>query len=587
MNAVKAAFLLSAVCAFAAAPTQDSRNIAIPHTDTHFQMPVYSSKAEWVTRAGQLRKQILWAAGLDPMPKRTPLNPRSLGKIEGNGYTMERVALETFPGFYVGGNLFRPAGKTGKLPAVVVPHGHWQNGRLENTNLNSVPARAMNLARQGYIAFMYDMVGYNDTDQIQHRFSDPREWLWNFGPLGLQLWNSIRVVDYLESLPDVDRERISATGESGGGTQTFLLTAVDDRVKVSAPVNMISAIMQGGCVCENAPGLRFGTSNLEFGAMAAPRPLMMVSATGDWTRNTPKEEYPAIRRIYELFGKPELVETVLIDAPHNYNQASREAVYRFFAKHVQGVKDTAGIKDEPYDSDVKSLRVWQGEPKPANAVTHEKLFEYWVAEASRQNAEAGKADQVQRLRRAFGIDTPTDVQAERSGERVVLYRTTKGHRIPGLLLGTGKVSTIVVHDGGAAAAQSHDAVNRAVKAGDSVLAIDVFQTGEAVAPRDLTKVKHILTFNRSDDAERVQDIISAVAYVRGQRSGTVPVIGIGKAAVWAAAAAAVAPDGWMSVKETLQGFSGTDDELRQSLYVPGVQRAGGWTAVTKAAKWEK
>ena len=90
------------------------------------------------------------------------------------------------------------------------------------------------------------MVGYTDTTQTPHVFGGPREELWSFGPLGLQLWNSIRVIDFLQSLPDVDPDRIAATGASGGGTQTFLLTAVDDRVKVSAPVNMISAIMQGG-----------------------------------------------------------------------------------------------------------------------------------------------------------------------------------------------------------------------------------------------------------------------------------------------------------------------------------------------------
>jgi hypothetical protein len=348
---------------------------------------------------------------------------------------------------------------------------------------------------------------------------------------------------------------------------------------------MISAIMQGGCVCEKAPGLRFGTSNLEFGAMAAPRPLMMVSATGDWTRNTPKDEYPAIRRIYELFGKPELVETILVDAPHNYNRASREAVYRFFAKHILGTKDTASIKDEPIEIDVKSLRVWQGEPKPANAVTHAKLFEYWVAEATRQNSEARQAEHVQRLRRAFGVDVPADVQADRSGDRIVLYRTTKGHRVPGIVFGAGKISTVVVHDGGAAAARTHEVVDRVLKAGDSVLAVDVFQTGDAVAPRDLTKIKHILTFNRSDDAERVQDILTAVAYARGNGGGRVRVTGIGKGALWAAAAAAVAPDGWMVATEKPQGFSGTDAELAQSLYVPGIQRAGGWAAVMKAARW--
>src|SRR5260370_42399809 len=107
------------------------------------------------------------------------------------------------------------------------------------------------------------------------------------------------------------------TGESGGGTQTFLLTAVDDRVKFSVPVNMISVIMQGGGICENAPGLRFDPFNVECGAMMAPRPMLMVSATGDWTKNTPHEESPAIRSIYELYGKGDNVETVQIDAPHN------------------------------------------------------------------------------------------------------------------------------------------------------------------------------------------------------------------------------------------------------------------------------
>ena len=93
------------------------------------------------------------------------------------------------------------------------------------------------------------------------------------------------------------------TGESGGGTQTFLLTAVDDRVKYSFPVNMISAIMQGGSQYENAPGLRLDTFNVEFGAMMAPRPMLMVAATGDWTRNTRREEYPAVRAVYELYDR--------------------------------------------------------------------------------------------------------------------------------------------------------------------------------------------------------------------------------------------------------------------------------------------
>ncbi len=130
----------------------------------------------------------------------------------------------------------------------------------------------------------YDMIGYNDTMQIPHAFDGPREQLWSFGPLGFQTWNSIRALDFLQSLADVDPERLIVTGESGGGTQTFLLSAVDDRPKWSAPVNMISLIMQGGSPCENAPGLRVGTNNVEISALTAPKPMLMVSATGDWTK---------------------------------------------------------------------------------------------------------------------------------------------------------------------------------------------------------------------------------------------------------------------------------------------------------------
>ena len=178
---------------------------------------------------------------------------------------------------------------------MLAPHGHAQYGRLEHGPLFSVPSRGINHARQGYVVFAYDMIGYNDTMQIPHAFGGPREQLWGIGPLGLQLWNSMRALDFIQSLPDVDPEKIVVTGESGGGTQTFLLCAVDSRPKWSAPVNMISFIMQGGSPCENAPNLRLDTNNVEIGSLMAPKPMLMVSATGDWTRNTPKEEYPAIK----------------------------------------------------------------------------------------------------------------------------------------------------------------------------------------------------------------------------------------------------------------------------------------------------
>ena len=117
-----------------------------------------------------------------------------------------KVPIETLPGVYLGGNLYRPlkAAPAGGFPAVLSPHGHWNYGRLEHTNIASVPARCINLARQGYVVLAYDMVGYTDTVQTPHAFGDePRDQLWSFGPLQLQLWNSIRVLDFLQTLPDV------------------------------------------------------------------------------------------------------------------------------------------------------------------------------------------------------------------------------------------------------------------------------------------------------------------------------------------------------------------------------------------------
>ena len=209
---------------------------------------------------------------------------RVFGEIKRNDYIVEGLLREP-PGFLVTGNLYRPIGD-GPFPAVLAPHGHWAYGRLENTTLNSVPGRAINLARQGFVVFTYDMIGYDDSRQLPHTFGGKRETLWGLSLAGLQLWNSIRSLDFLQSLPYVQRDALAVTGESGGGTQTFLLAAVDDRVKVAVPVNMISLHMQGGCLCENPPALRLDTTNVEIAATIAPRPLLMISATGDWTANT-------------------------------------------------------------------------------------------------------------------------------------------------------------------------------------------------------------------------------------------------------------------------------------------------------------
>ena len=555
-------------------PATDIRNTRVADTNTHFDIPHFATKVEWEKRKTQLRQQILTSAGLDILPERTPLTPRIFGKLDRGDYSIEKVLIQTMPGYWLGGNLYRPAGKQGKFPGIVSPHGHWKKGRLENTEIGSIPARGISLARQGYIVFAYDMVGYNDTNQTPHAFGGPAEQLWAFGPLGLQLWNSIRALDFVQSLPDVDPARLAATGASGGATQTFLLAAVDDRVQFSSPVNMISAIMQGGSPCENAPGLRVGAINVEIGAMMAPRPMLMVAATGDWTKNTPLEEYPAIRDIYKLYDAESNLEMIQITAPHNYNKDSREAVYQFFGKKILALHDTSNLKEGEIraekDEDMLALA---GRERPAGALTYDQIFEQWKSIALRQ---AGATVDSHIIRRRFalaiGTEWPTVVESGRDGEKIALSRKGVGDRVDGVWIDGEGQPAVVVHSGGVDAARNSNQVKALIAARRPVLMIEPFHT-----TRD-TSVRHYLTFHRTEDANRTQDILTAIAYLGKDK---VELIGLEKAAVWATFAAAVA-ERPVDLRANLGNFRGTDQDYIDNYFVPGIQRAGGIMAIRRA-----
>jgi hypothetical protein len=487
-------------------PAQDARNLDIPNTDTHFAPKVYKTLAEWEARKAALRRQVLSAAGLLPMWPKNPLRPQIFGRIENHDYSIEKVLIETLPGYYLGGNLYRPlkpAPPEG-FPAVISPHGHWNYGRLEHTTIASVPARAINLARQGYVVFAYDMVGYNDTIQTPHDFGDtPTEQLWAFGPLGLQLWNAIRAIDFVESLPGVNARLIGVTGASGGATQTMLIQAVDDRIRFSAPANMVSFIMQGGSLCENAPNLRIGTNNVEIASMMAPRPMLMTAATGDWTKNMLREEYPAVRAIYDLYGKGGDVESLLLEAPHNYNQPNREAMYAFFGKHVLGETDAAKLKERSIRVEkLQDMLALHNRTLPDNAVSFRQLFDQWI-----RMAQAQTENPRERLTLALAAEWPSEVLSQVDGERILLGRPGRGDRIPGIWIEGSNPPALVIHPDGAQAARQTPEAVKLLQAGRAVLLIDAFQTGSAAAPRDRSH-KMFLTFNKSDDANRVQDILT-------------------------------------------------------------------------------
>lgn len=562
----------------------DRRNKETPHTDTEFKAKTYASLDEWQRRRVALRGQVQSALGLYPLPeKRGKPQAKLFDKLTRPGYTIEKVLLETMPGYWLGGNLYRPAA-AGKHPAVLHTHGHWQYGRLENQPLCSSPTLAANLAKHGFVVFMWDMVGYNDTTQTPHEFGQTNlERMYSFSPLGLQIWNAIRAVDFVSDLEDVDPHRLAMTGASGGGTQTFLTAALDERIQVSAPVNMISLIMQGGCVCENSACLRYKTNNVEIASLIAPRPMLMVSATGDWTRNTLENEYPAVKSVYELFNTPVQVEAVRFEAPHNYNKDSRQAVYNFLMKHLQP-KEEAFKEENATVEHIESMLALFNTTRPAGALTYAQLFEQWKQAAKKDAAAADSLDLKKRLQYTLLAEWADRVEADNA--RNLLTRTGEGDRVP-FFYRRGKGDPILyLHPQGIEEARKTARFAQLMKGARPLMVIDAFQTGSAVEERNRT-VKHFLAFNRTDDAERVQDVVTALRYLTNMpKPPVVQLEAEGDAKLWALFAAAVAP-----VKVKFDVAPGDvqmdDDQLAERFFVPGLLKAGGVEGALKVLASDK
>jgi dienelactone hydrolase len=614
----------------------DSR-LGKPKTlNDYFPFTPPTSKEAWEARRRQVREQVLVATGLWPMPEKTPLNAVIHGKIDRDDYTIEKVFFASYPGHYVSGNLYRPKGKTGKVPGVLCPHGHWPNGRFFDAQVEygekkvqeqltkgaektvegtryPLQARCAHLARMGCVVFHYDMVGYADSQQIPHRqgFTDTEAELRLQSFMGLQTYNSVCALDFLLSLPDVDAKRIGVTGASGGGTQTFILCAVDERPTVAFPAVMVSTAMQGGCVCENCSGLRRGTGNIELAGLFAPKPLGM-SGADDWTKEIETKGLPELKALYRLYdAEDKVLAKAFLQFDHNYNQVSREVMYNWFNKHLhlglpEPVVEKAFVPVPP-----KELSVYDAEhPRPADAGDVKSLRAYLTKASEKQLKALAPKDleswkQFSRvvgtgLKAIVGDELPgkEDLEVKEVGEpgeqdglrwrKYLLGRKGQGEQIPAFgVIGQEFEGTVViwVHPAGKASlfrdGKLVPAARQIVDNKVAILAPDVFLTGEfqgAKAPEvDKKFAGFTFGYNRSILANRVHDILTVVAFAKNhEQTKTVHLVGFEKAGPWVLLARALCGDAVAQTVADLDQFQFENVcETSDEMMLPGALKYGG------------
>lgn len=514
------------------------------------------------------------------MPAKSPLNPVIHGAIARDGYTVEKVFFASLPGHYVTGNLYRPTGTTEKHPAVLAPYGHWPQGRLMwnsdekvakeiASGAETFPEAARSplqagcamLARMGCTVFQYDLVGYCDSNQFVHRegFQDAEAVLRLQSFMGLQTWNSIRALDFVTSLPEVDADRIAVTGASGGGTQTFMLAAVDWRVAADFPIVMVSMNMQGGCVCENAPLLRVGTNNVEIASLFAPKPQGLAAAD-DWTHDFMTRGLPEMKSIYALYNAVDQVEGRHFKFPHNYNQHSREMMYSFLNLHLRLGLATP-IVEKPFTPIAPAeLAVYDAaHPVPADAVDAAAIRERMTTESDQQLAELAKdparyaeivrgaleamvTDAMPAANEIEVIDVKGAPPFEAGGEWTgFVARKASGDRVACRAIfpraWRGKILVWAHPDGRDSVADAdgrlRSEVKNAIDSGSAVVSMDwsaqnsasVASSQSASTPATIATSRATpyagltLGYNRSAIAQQVHDLLSTIALAR-KWSGT-------------------------------------------------------------------
>ncbi|MCC7373684.1 MAG: acetylxylan esterase [Verrucomicrobiales bacterium] len=329
----------------------------------------------WQQRRASLRHQLFEMLGLWPLPQRTDLQATVTGTLEQDDITVEKLHFQSLPGLYVTANLYRPKSQSGPLPAILYVCGHAQvktNG-LSCGNKSFYQHHGIWFARHGYVCLLIDTLQLGEIEGDHHGTYRLGQWWWNsrgYTPAGVEAWNSIRALDYLESRPEVDRQRLGMTGRSGGGSYTWTTAALDDRVKVAAPVagitdlqnQVVDGVIEGHCDCM----FFVNTHRWDFGlnaALLAPRPLLIVNTDSDsiFPLSGVQRLHEQVRKIYQLHNATTNLGLVIAPGPHQDTQDLQVPVFRWFNQFLKNdaslIEDAAVKRFSPLD-----LRVFKELP---------------------------------------------------------------------------------------------------------------------------------------------------------------------------------------------------------------------------------
>ena len=353
-----------------------------------------SSADEWAIRQPQLHQQFLDMLGLWPIPEKTPLAARITGEIQQPGYVVEKLHFQSRPGLYVTANLYRPDPlPQEKLPAVLYVCGH--SGRGRDGNKTAFQHHGQWFATHGYVCLIVDTLELGEIPGIHHGTYQFSRWWWHsagYTPAGVECWNGVRALDYLQSRPEVDGDRLAVTGISGGGAATLWIAAADPRVKVCVPVSgmadlqsyVTDSVVNGHCDC------MFLYNNYRWewttiAALVAPRAMLFQNSGHD-----PIFPMPANERIrsrleahYAHFSKKpgELFDIGVTPGGHEDNLELRLMAYRFINRHLKG--DNRPVQEPPVEPIAGSdLRAFPTDADlPADRL-NDRIDESFVARAT-------------------------------------------------------------------------------------------------------------------------------------------------------------------------------------------------------------